>query len=163
VVSNCYCHTLSLNSDPSIFFFSPIPISVRTTCPTMGGKKIVTAITHQVTQCTSKYILRFVHRDLNNLRVTSRTSAYALLQGIKDRAHGHHELCPKSHESCLKLIGTTYFVPSLLINTQITMSTNSYIASSPCNITGSYFTMYSITIPFLKLLIYSRLAVSWLA
>jgi hypothetical protein len=33
------------------------------------------------------------------------------------RAHGHHELCPKSHESCLKLIGTTYFVPSLLINT----------------------------------------------
>jgi hypothetical protein len=56
------------------------------------------------------------------------------------RAHGHHELC-------LKLIGTTYFVPSLIINTQITMSTNSYIASLPCNITGRYhdvFHYYSI-------------------
>ena len=85
-----------------------------------------------------------VHRDLNNLLVTSRTSAYALVREPKVRAHANHELCPNSHESCLKVIDTCSLEVFRAFFMDKYTPMNSYIASSPCNIACRYFEMYSI-------------------
>ncbi len=82
--------------------------------------------------------------DASGFKQSARDLAYALVREPKVRAHANHELCPNSHESCLKVIDTCSLEVFRAFFVDKYAPMNSCIASSPCNIACRYFEMYSI-------------------